>query len=98
MNVGQVRPQDVTNKPVLIQRPSYDAARPALRNGPDAADVSDAARQTKQQADVMAARLRAPDLERQRVIEAARNKLQSGELDDARVLRATAERMLDEQR
>ena len=94
MNVGQVRPQDVTNKPVLIQRPSQDANRNRPLSGADEAQLSDSARQATREAELAAARLRAPDLERQRSIEAARSKVQRGELDDPRVLRATAQRML----
>ncbi len=96
MNVGQVRPPDVTNKPVLIQRPGKDVGRPSVLSGADEAQLSDAARQSVREAESYATRLRAPDIEHQRLIEGARGKLQRGELDDLRVLRETAQRLIDQ--
>ncbi len=95
MNVGQVRPPDVTNKPVLIQRPSKDPGRPSVLSGADEAQLSDTARQSVREAESYATRLRAPDIEHRRLIEAARDKLQRGEFDDLRVLRETAQRLID---
>lgn len=97
MNVGRIRPQDATAKPVLIERP---AKQPAKANtalgGADAASLSDAARSAGEQAQALADRLRAPDMERQRYVDGVRGKLERGELDDLRVLRETARRLMDQ--
>lgn len=97
MNVGRIGPQDATGKPVLIQRPAKEPAKPGVAlGGADAASLSEAARGAAEQADALVKRLRAPDLERQRYVDGVRGKLLRGDLDDPQVLRATAQRMLDQ--
>ena len=97
MNVGRIGPQDATGKPVLIQRPAKEPAKPSVAlGGADAASLSEAARGAVERADALAKRLRTPDLERQRYVDGVRGKLQRGELDDPQVLRATAQRMLEQ--
>ncbi|MEZ5966736.1 MAG: hypothetical protein R3F56_23055 [Planctomycetota bacterium] len=96
MNIGQVRPQDAAGKPVLIQRPVPEGRR-AKVGAVDEASLSDAARDALRAADRQALRLRGDDPERRALVEAARAKAQRGELDDPRVLRETARRLLEGQ-
>jgi len=94
MNIGQVRPQGAANQPVLIQRPPKEGTKTPLV-GADEARLSDSARDALRAAEHQAARLRGRDPERARLVDAARAKLEQGELDDPRVLRETARRLLD---
>ncbi|HLU39479.1 MAG TPA: hypothetical protein VK081_08845 [Planctomycetota bacterium] len=92
MKVSHVRPHE----PVLIQRPASDAARPAAAGMVDRAELSDAARQAARTAERHAARLRMPDTERRELVDAARRKLEQGDLASEHVLRETARRMLEQ--
>lgn len=96
MKIGQVGPQDAASRPVLIQRPVKENGR-GKAGAVDEARLSDAARDALRAADRQALRLRGTDPERQALIEAARGKVQRGELDDPSVLRETARRLLEGQ-
>lgn len=94
MNVGQVRTPDPAGKPVLIQRPAQNSGRSRGASAAiDEAQLSPATRGALRDVE----RLRSQDVERGQIVEAARAKLERGELGDPRVLRETARRILEQE-
>ena len=71
-----------------------DAQQGALR-GSDDARISATGRETAAAVEQLAERARAQGDDREAVVEAARQKLLSGELDSPAVLSATAQRLAD---
>jgi hypothetical protein len=74
----------------LQPQPAHGAGR-----AHDVAAISAGGQRAAAAADQLAERARAEDPSRAQLVDAARTKLQSGQLDDPAVLRATAQKVLD---
>jgi hypothetical protein len=103
MNVDNVKPGGVekhSERPVEIARPPRDTkthpAAPAVdtHRAHDSATISDAGRDTARRVHDLAGKLREPDSDRKGLVAAARERLNSGELDTEAVYRSVAERLL----
>ncbi|MEM7199125.1 MAG: hypothetical protein AAF628_02600 [Planctomycetota bacterium] len=93
MDVGNIKPGNVERRgepTVELPRPAPSAVPRGHDGEQDTASISQAGRGLLS-AEVLAQGLRAPDPSRASLVEAARQRLESGALDDPAVYRATAE-------